>query len=76
MLLALIIFIYLAIGGIVISGLIVACNETIFDRSFKKILKELESEGFKYAFSIWVCSLLIIGWLPLVVMAIISYIRN
>lgn len=76
MLIALIIFIYLAIGGIVVGGLVVACHETIFDRSFNKIFKEIEREGFRFAFSTWVFSLLMIGWLPLAVMALISYIRD
>ena len=76
MLTALIIFIYLAIGGILTSSVIMYAHEKIFDRSFKKMLNEFESELDKYFFSVLVCSLLIIGWFPFVVFLLILYIRN
>lgn len=76
MLVALIIFIYLAIGGILTSGAIMYAHERIFDRSFKKMLNEFESELVKYLFGVWVGSLLIIGWLPFVVFVLICYIKD
>ena len=69
-------FIYLAIGGFILSGMLIGKCDTIFT---KKTIKDIES-GFddveRIIFGFIMALMLIICWLPVVIFAIIKVGRD
>ncbi len=69
-------FIYLAIGGLILSGMLIGTCDKIFT---KKTIKDIES-GFddveRIIFGFIMALMLIICWLPVVIFAIIKVGRD
>ena len=69
-------FIYLAIGGLSLAGMLIGRCDKIFT---KKTIKDIES-GFddveRIIFGFVMALMLIIGWLPIIIFAIFKAIRN
>ena len=69
-------FIYLAIGGLALAGMLIGRCDKIFT---KKTIKDIES-GFddieRIIFGFIMALMLIIGWLPIIIFAIFKAIRN
>ena len=72
----LVFFIYLTIGGILLSGLLIGRNEEIFDKDLRRSMKK--DFGDRYdpdltflVFAMIVSAGMILFWLPVVIWAII-----
>ena len=75
----LVLFIYLAIGGLLFSGCLMALNENIFDKSLRKVFKDLTLElGFwgMFIFSVLMAGMFIIAWLPFTIFCIVYYFKD
>lgn len=77
----LILFIYLTIGGLLSSGLLIGKNEEIFDKDFRKSLKKTfgdlyDSDWVFITFSMIIAAMMIVFWLPFVIWCIIYYIKE
>ena len=71
----LIFFIYLAIGGILLSGILIGENEEIFCKDLRKSLKGSFEEYYDphaifIIFSMIMAAMMILFWLPFLIFAI------
>ena len=69
----LVLFIYLAIGGVLLSALLIARNETIFTKDTRKTIREFSSnEGLRFVFAVLTNLTMIALWLPWLILAIVQ----
>ena len=75
----LVLFIYLAIGGLLLSATLLALNDVIFDKELRKVYKDLKLElGFTgyYIFSVLIAGMFITAWLPFTILCIVYYFKD
>ena len=69
-------FIYLAIGGILMSGMLIGKADTIFTAKLKKDLTTKFDDAERIAFGIIMSFMFIVTWLPIVIFCIVKALKK
>ena len=74
---ALVIMIYLIVGGLVSMSAFILCSETIFEDGLEKYLEEFEDQPVKKVlWAVLTSMLILICWFPILIWVIVKVIKD